>query len=75
MVPVDTANTESSSNSSIRSSLLERVREHDEQAWRRLVDLFSPLIYDWCRGQGLQAADAADVMQEVFRSVAANAPP
>jgi hypothetical protein len=25
------------------------------------------LIYDWCRQQGVQAADAPDVMQDVFR--------
>ena len=60
---------DASSSSSIESSLLERVREHDRDAWQRLVHLYSPLIYDWCRRQGLQSADAADVMQETFRSV------
>lgn len=33
--------------------------------------LFGPLVYQWCRRQGLQSADAADVGQEVFRTVAA----
>jgi RNA polymerase sigma-70 factor (ECF subfamily) len=33
------------------------------------VRLFSPLVYGWCRRAGLQAEDAADVGQEVFRAV------
>jgi RNA polymerase sigma-70 factor (ECF subfamily) len=36
-----------------------------------LVDLFGPEVYLWCRQAGLQESDAADVGQEVFRSVAA----
>jgi RNA polymerase sigma-70 factor (ECF subfamily) len=56
--------------SSIGSSLLERVRLESPEAWRRLVHLFGPLVYQWCRRQGLQAADATDVGQEVFRAVA-----
>jgi RNA polymerase sigma-70 factor (ECF subfamily) len=59
----------SDSSSSIHSTLLRAVRQHDPEAWERLVHLFSPLIYDWCRQQSLQASDAADVMQEVFRAV------
>jgi len=52
------------------SSLLRRVQQHDSDAWDRLVHLYSPLIYDWCRQQGLQPVDAADVSQEVFCAVA-----
>jgi RNA polymerase sigma-70 factor (ECF subfamily) len=33
------------------------------------VHVFSPLIYDWCRQQRIQSADAADLTQDVFRSV------
>ena len=52
------------------SSLLYRVRQHDQQAWERLVQIYSPLVFHWCRNEsGLSADDAADVMQEVFRSV------
>jgi RNA polymerase sigma-70 factor (ECF subfamily) len=50
---------------------LERVKMRDEDAWRRFVDLYSPLIYEWCRHCGLQPEDAADVGQEVFGGVAA----
>jgi len=51
-------------------SLLERIKVQDQAAWERLVTLYSPLVYRWCRQAGLQAADAADVGQEVFRAVA-----
>jgi RNA polymerase sigma-70 factor (ECF subfamily) len=52
------------------SSLLVRVRAQDPSAWQRLVALYAPLVYRWCRCWGLQAADAADVGQEVFGAVA-----
>ena len=51
-------------------SLLVRAGENDSAAWQRLVSLYSPLVYRWCRQAGLQRADAADVGQEVFQSVA-----
>jgi RNA polymerase sigma-70 factor (ECF subfamily) len=53
-------------------SLLERARAAEQAAWERLVVLYSPLVWGWCRRQGLQEADAADVGQEVFRAVAGN---
>ena len=59
-----------SANSRTSSSLLERIKACEQDAWVRLVQLYSPLIYAWCRQFGLQAADAADVGQEVFRAVA-----
>jgi len=51
------------------TSLLRRVKAHDEQAWKRLVELYHPLVYSWCRRAGLQEADAANVGQEVFSAV------
>lgn len=57
---------------STSSSLLDRVRALDDEAWERLVDLYGPLIYYWCRQSNVDAEDAADVAQEVFRSVAKN---
>ncbi len=51
-------------------SLLERVRANQAGAWERLVELYAPLVYHWCRRDGLTADDAADVFQEVFRAVA-----
>lgn len=57
---------------STASSLLERARAHDPEAWRKLVDLYGPLVYHWCRQQRLAPEDVADVFQEVFRSVASS---
>jgi RNA polymerase sigma-70 factor (ECF subfamily) len=62
--------TGSAASDSTSSSLLERVKVHDPEAWQRLCALYGPLIYRWCRQVGLQQADAADVSQEVFRTVA-----
>jgi len=58
------------SGSSTSSSLLERVKAQDPEAWQRLVDLYGPMIFGWCRQSGLRAEDAADLVQEVFGSVA-----
>ena len=54
-----------------RPSLLVRLRDRDDQeAWRLFVDLYGPLVYGLARRRGLQDADAADLTQEVCRSVA-----
>jgi RNA polymerase sigma-70 factor (ECF subfamily) len=45
------------------------VRARDGEAWRRLVALYGPLVYGWCRRRGLDAEAAADVGQEVFLAV------
>jgi RNA polymerase sigma-70 factor (ECF subfamily) len=55
---------------SLSSSLLVRVQEMQPDAWARLVDVFSPIIYRWARQAGLSGADSADVVQEVFASIA-----
>ncbi|MFH1922159.1 MAG: sigma factor [Planctomycetota bacterium] len=34
--------------------------------------LYGPAVYRWARQAGLQASDAADVVQEVFTNVAAD---
>ncbi|MEQ8209963.1 MAG: sigma-70 family RNA polymerase sigma factor [Lacipirellulaceae bacterium] len=55
---------------SISSTLLVRLRQQQPDAWERLTTLFGPIVYGWCRRAELNSADAADVTQEVFRSVA-----
>jgi len=52
------------------SSLLERIKTHDPEGWRRFSSLYGPLVYDWARQRKLQAEDASDITQEVFRAVA-----
>jgi len=52
------------------STLLERIRECDQEAWVRFVDLYGPTLYGWCRAARLSDDDAADVIQDTFRAVA-----
>jgi RNA polymerase sigma-70 factor, ECF subfamily len=52
-------------------TLLERVRAADPDAWKRLVHLYSPLVFSWARRAGLADQDAADLVQDVWQSVAA----
>ncbi len=61
-----------SSLGSTASSLLRRVQSHDQDAWRRLVRLYGPLVASWLRRAGLQSADVEDVFQFVFKAVAAS---
>jgi RNA polymerase sigma-70 factor (ECF subfamily) len=56
---------------STSTSLVARAQRQDAQAWQRLCDLYAPVVYQWARQAGLQASDAADIGQEVFRVVAA----
>lgn len=52
-------------------SLVIRLRDHaDTKAWSEFVDVYSPLIYNYCRWRELQSSDAADVTQEVLLRVA-----
>jgi RNA polymerase sigma-70 factor (ECF subfamily) len=51
-------------------TLLERIRAGDSSGWRRVVALYSPLVYHWCRRWGVEGADADDVLQEVFQAAA-----
>jgi RNA polymerase sigma-70 factor, ECF subfamily len=52
---------------STSASLLERLRRpQDQAAWSRLVELYTPLLFHWADRLGLQSADAADLVQEVF---------
>lgn len=54
-----------------RASLVYRLRDpSDTDAWKEFVRLYASLIYGFARKRGLQDADAADLMQDVLRSVA-----
>jgi RNA polymerase sigma-70 factor (ECF subfamily) len=61
----------SSAQGNTSLSLLERARGRDAEAWRRLVELYSSLVYFWARRGGLADADAADLVQDVWQAVAA----
>ncbi|MCI0637857.1 MAG: sigma-70 family RNA polymerase sigma factor [Gemmataceae bacterium] len=68
--PVSKEAPEPSPSQATSLSLLIRVQARQPGAWERLVDLYGPLVYHWCRQAQLGGEDAADVFQEVFRSVA-----
>jgi RNA polymerase sigma-70 factor (ECF subfamily) len=60
-----------SDSQTTRSSLLVRIRDgQNVQAWSEFVEIYSPVVFGFLRRQGLQDADAADVAQEAFRTVA-----
>ena len=52
-----------SSSNATSTSLLQRVRDADAAAWRRLVELYGPLIFAWGRRHRLGDEDAADVVR------------
>ncbi len=54
-----------------RPSLLIRIRDADDSlAWNQFIEIYAPLIHRFACKHGLQDADAADLTQEVLRSVA-----
>lgn len=66
----DTARSEATDPESLSSCVLGQIKAKDPHAWERMVKLYGPMIYRWARRAGLQSADSADVVQEVFRAVA-----
>ena len=49
------------------ASLLKRLKERSEQeAWKRFVFLYTPLLCCWANRLGAQEADADDLVQDVF---------
>lgn len=54
-----------------RMTLIARLRDHrNGEAWTEFVEIYTPVVYRHLRRAGLQDADAADVTQDVFRTVA-----
>ena len=60
-------------------TLLERARlqslssggslRRDNEAWDRLVDLYTPLLFRWSRRTGLDDSESEDLVQEIFRTL------
>jgi RNA polymerase sigma-70 factor (ECF subfamily) len=56
-------------------SLLEKLRQPSAQdAWRRFVQLYTPLLFTWARRLGASAEDAADLVQDLFHVLAREMP-
>ena len=57
------------SEPSTSTSLLLRAVERDPEAWERIVQLYGPLVYRWCR-KSMGEEDTQDLFQEIFQTVA-----
>lgn len=54
-------------------SLLNRVRvPTDSEAWKEFVNIYGPLIYNYCRKSKLNDSDSEDVCQDVFRQISSS---
>lgn len=62
----DCASTDDAPDDVTPHSLIDGMRNEDPQAWCRLTQIWTPLIYTRCRRQGLSADDAEDVTQNVL---------
>src|SRR6478752_7240464 len=57
------------------ATLLQRLNDRsDSVAWKRLVDLYTPLINSWLLRQGVSTEDAEDLAQEVLGIVVREVP-
>src|SRR5690349_14361888 len=59
-----------SSQPATSKTLLERLRDNDGDAWRIMVQLYSPLVCHWATRSGVRGADVEDVAQEVLQAAA-----
>src|SRR5690348_11490311 len=50
----------SGSSTATSRTLLEQLRADDAAAWDRLVALYAPLVYQWCRRWDLPEQEIAD---------------
>ena len=66
------ANSSNETTSHTQLSVVRGAQANDAAAWEALVRAYSRRIYRWCRKDGLQPADSANVVQEVLQSVARN---
>lgn len=56
-------------------SLLQRARDRgDAASWRRLTDLYTPLVRRWVRRAGVGETDLDDVVQEVLTALVRDLP-
>ncbi len=64
-MPAEPSRTDTAS-----TGLLRQVKSHDEDAWRRLVRIYGPLVYCRSGRSGLQGSDAEDIVGDVFADLA-----
>jgi len=54
------------SSSGTHPSLIGRVQDRDPEAWRRLVQIYTPLVMSWCHRFGCDLHTSEDIAQETF---------
>ena len=69
ITPLANERSGSPDHETISATLLAKVKAADVAAWERLVNLYQPEVYRWCRQANLQPSDAQDVSQEVFQRI------
>src|SRR5262245_52594149 len=68
--PISTRRTADADGRNATSlTLIERAKVRDEDAWQRLVRLYTPFLRHWCRRWGVDDSDFDDILQDVFRAV------
>jgi RNA polymerase sigma-70 factor (ECF subfamily) len=71
-MPLEEPTSAERAATSTSRSLLARLHANEPAAWDRLVSLYAPLVWHWCRTMKLPPQEMADVFQEVFQSVASH---
>jgi RNA polymerase sigma-70 factor (ECF subfamily) len=66
------ATSEERGSASTSRSLLALVHDNDAAGWDRLISLYAPLVWYWCRKMDVPRQETADIFQDVFQSVAAH---
>jgi RNA polymerase sigma-70 factor (ECF subfamily) len=56
----------------ITSTLLDAAIQQNPDAWKKLVDIYSPLILAWCQRRAVPLPDSENIGQEVFIAVSKN---
>lgn len=62
------------SESSVSTTILERAKLGDHNAFKKIMNLYVRLVYYWCRRSNIQAADSEDVVQLVFAAASRGLP-
>jgi RNA polymerase sigma-70 factor (ECF subfamily) len=70
--PPDTPRSAPDPQRATSKTLLQRLRANDGEAWRVMVQLYTPLVRHWAIRGGVRGMDVEDVAQEVLQAAAVN---
>lgn len=68
--PLETPPSVPDAQQATSKTLLQRLRANDGEAWRIMVQLYTPLVCHWAARAGIRGADIEDVAQEVLQAAA-----